>query len=110
MGGFKRFGVRVFLAGVFSFVALISVARAQVANVIVEGTIKDPSGAAIPNVTVTAISTQNGLQKTGTSDEQGRYTILSVPPGTYNVQAVGQGFATEEERGREFLVGTTVTI
>ena len=110
MGGSRSVVGRIILIVVFFFAALISTARAQVANVTVQGTIKDPSGAAIPNVTVTATSTQNGLTKTGTSDDQGRYTILSVPPGTYNVVAVGQGFATTEERGREFLVGTTVTI
>jgi hypothetical protein len=89
---------------------LVTDARAQVANVTVNGTVTDPSGAVIPNATITAANTENGSRKAGTSGPDGRYSILDVPPGIYDVTATATGFGTTEQRHREFLVGTTVEI
>ena len=106
----KNFAGKALMLGCVFFVTLISTARAQVANVTIEGVVKDQSGAVVPSGSVTATNTQTGLQKAGTTDQDGRYSILGVPPGVYNVQASAQGFATTEQRSRELLVGTTVTI
>ena len=70
----------------------------------------DQSGAAIPDAMVTALSTQTGLQKSAVSDADGRYTILSLTPGTYDVKSEAKGFATLVQKNSEFLVGTTVTV
>jgi len=83
---------------------------AQQVNANLSGAVKDESGAMIPGVTVTATNTQTGLVKSALTNEEGRYSILSMPPGTYNVQAELPGFATSVQRNREFLVGTTVTL
>jgi hypothetical protein len=88
----------------------MTAARAQIANVTVRGSVTDQSGAVVPNATVTAVNTENGGQKTGTSDAAGRYSILDIAPGIYNVSATAQGFSKTEQLGREFLVGQTVDI
>jgi hypothetical protein len=94
----------------FCSVAVVFTAAAQTSNVTITGTITDQSGAFVPGATVTATNTQTGIAKSDTSDQAGRYTILSLTPGFYDVQAAQPGFATVVRRNQEFLVGTTVTI
>jgi hypothetical protein len=72
--------------------------------------VTDQSGAIIAGATITAVSTQTGLPKTGESDTDGRYTILNLAPGVYDVRAEAKGFATVIQRNSEFLVGTTITL
>ena len=91
------------------FFALASVIAAQTNTATITGEIKDSSGAAVPGVVVAATNTQTGIQKTDTSDASGRFTILTLNPGFYDVQATIQGFATVVCR-HQTLVGTTVTM
>jgi len=60
------------------------------------GTITDPSGAAIPNVTVTL--TNNGTQqtRTTTTGTDGSYKFALLPPGNYKVTFTAMGFKTSE--------------
>jgi hypothetical protein len=83
---------------------------AQTGSATVTGEVKDPSGAAIPGSTVTATNTATGIQKSDTTDASGRFTILALSPGFYDVQASQPGFTTVVRRQQELLVGTTVTM
>jgi hypothetical protein len=58
------------------------------------GTVTDPNGAVVPNVTVTAKNTGTGLERTATTDGEGNYTITELPIGTYNVVVSAKGFAS----------------
>ncbi len=49
----------------------------------IEGTIKDPSGAVVPGVSVTVTGT--GYSRTVTTDDAGFFRIQQVPPGIYTV-------------------------
>ena len=59
----------------------------------VEGTVTDPNGAVVPNVTIT-ISGPNLIRpQTTTSDADGYYRFSQVPPGRYTVDvAAANGF------------------
>jgi hypothetical protein len=57
------------------------------------GTVSDPTGAVIPNATISVIDTQTGTQREVTADNQGRYTIPQLTPGTYRLTAKATGFA-----------------
>ena len=79
--------VSLALAASFAF------SQSQATSGNVEGRVLDPNGAAVPGVTVTATNQQTGFEKTATSDEEGNYRIIVLPPGTYKVVATGvQGF------------------
>ncbi|HMF64014.1 MAG TPA: carboxypeptidase-like regulatory domain-containing protein, partial [Edaphobacter sp.] len=57
------------------------------------GTVHDPTGALVPNATVTAADPSKGISRTTTSDGQGNYQILLLPPGVYTITATAPGFA-----------------
>jgi hypothetical protein len=60
------------------------------------GTVTDPTGAVIPNVTVTLTNTGTNQTRTGTTDAAGTYKFTLLPPGTYKVQFKATGFKTSE--------------
>ncbi len=74
----------------------------------VRGTIKDLSGAVVPNVKVTVASAQTGLQRTVLTDQSGQYRIPGLPTGTYDVTATTVGFATEISKGVVVGIGQTI--
>jgi hypothetical protein len=59
----------------------------------VHGTVTDPSGAAVTNATVIAVTT-DGQAKTATTNRTGSYEINGLAPGTYTVTVNAPGFAT----------------
>ena len=60
----------------------------------INGTVKDPSGLALPGVTVTATQTDTGFTRTVTTDGDGGYVMPNLPTGPYRLEASLQGFAT----------------
>lgn len=96
---------------VLAWVAATAVSLfAQSNKVTIVGVTTDSSGAVLPNVSITATNVATSLLFSAMSDEEGRYTILNIDPGTYNVQATASGFGTIERLNQTFLVGQTVTV
>jgi len=60
----------------------------------IEGTVKDSTGAVIPNATVIATNTGTNIATTRISSSAGFYTITPLPPGTYSVEVSAKGFRT----------------
>jgi hypothetical protein len=58
----------------------------------IQGTITDPSGAAVAKATVTATNTDTGVQTTTTTGNGGTYSLQPLPAGPYNVEVVAKGF------------------
>src|ERR1700704_3874525 len=56
------------------------------------GIARDPSSAAMPNVKVTVLNTETNLTRTTVTDATGEYRFLSLPVGTYTVEAELSGF------------------
>lgn len=66
--------------------------QAQVLYGSVVGTIEDQSGGVVPNATVTITNKQTGLTRNTTADEAGRYSLLNVLPGRYDLKIAASGF------------------
>src|SRR5277367_2753399 len=60
------------------------------------GTVTDPSGAAIPGVTVTITNNGTGQSRTTTTGSDGSYRFNLLQPGTYKVSFASSGFKTDE--------------
>ena len=69
------------------------------------GQVRDESGGVLPGVTVEAASpVLIEKQKSAVTDEQGRYTIVDLRPGTYRITFTLTGFATVVREGVESAV------
>ena len=98
---------KLFLVAVFAF-ALTYVmtplsAFAQTTTTgTVEGTVSDPNGAAVPNVTVTLSGPNLVRSQTTTTDSDGSYRFSSVPPGRYTLDiAAASGFNAYKQENIE---------
>lgn len=58
------------------------------------GNVTDPTGAAVPNVTVTLTNLGTQDTRTVTTDNSGAYTFSSLIPGNYKLSLQAQGFQT----------------
>src|SRR5947209_4903701 len=65
----------------------------------VAGTIRDPSGATVPNATVTIRNTGTGAERKATTDAAGTYNIPSVSAGAYDVTVTAPGFERFQQSG-----------
>lgn len=63
-----------------------------------QGRVTDPSGAVVPNATVSATNDATGIVETRRATGTGDYVISPLPPGRYTVEATAQGFATLEQK------------
>lgn len=60
----------------------------------IRGVAVDPTQAVVPGATITATDVERNLKHTTRTDENGRYVLLSLPPGTYALSAEASGFRT----------------
>lgn len=58
----------------------------------IAGEVTDSTGAVLPNVTVTAVSTGTNLSRSGVTSDTGAFRIPELPIGTYKVTASAEGF------------------
>ena len=58
----------------------------------IQGTVTDPTGAAIPHATVTATENATGNNSTRSTTGDGLFTISPILPGTYTVSVKAPGF------------------
>jgi hypothetical protein len=95
------------LAFVFGLMALMAApAMAQVLYGSVVGTVQDPTGAMIPNATVTITNKGTGATRDAAADDQGRFTFVNVLAGQYDMKVVAQGFKSINVTGIDVPVNT----
>src|SRR5262245_24759759 len=80
-------------------------AAAQIATATLSGTVRDDTGAALPNTTVTAKSDATGATRRTTTGGDGRYRFAALDPGVYEVRAELASFKTAIQTGVVLTVG-----
>lgn len=95
------------IAAVVVLLLMSSVALAQsgVASADLSGTVSDPQGAAVVGATVTLRNTQTNIERTSTTDGEGRYVFSAVPPADYDLIVTAQGFKKLQTTGITLTVG-----
>ena len=84
-------------------------ALSQGATGSIGGIVVDPQGLATPDVRVTLTNLGTGGVRLATTNQDGRYTFVSVTPGHYSLTAVKPGFSTVTERNFELVVNQSAT-
>ncbi len=69
-------------------------AQQSIASATLSGIVEDSSGAKVSEVHITATNLDKNLSWTTASDEQGRYRLLYLPVGNYEIKVEHTGFAT----------------
>ena len=81
---------------VVTFAVLLTCAavQAQQTTGTLSGVVQDETGGVIPGVEVTAVNTGTAATRTVVSDDEGRYRISQLAPGTYELRGELTGFQT----------------
>src|SRR5215831_13481817 len=85
-------------------------AQSQATTGVIEGTVLDQSGGALPGATVNLKNTATNFEQNFTTDQSGRFRALLLPLGPYRVTVTLSGFATLIREGITLEVGATVTL
>src|SRR5215467_16388645 len=76
----------------------------------IKGTVTDSSGAPVADSTVNAKNIETGATRSTTTDEAGRYLILSLPVGEYELKASKSGFQDATRTGIRLVVGQEASV
>jgi len=85
-------------------------ALCQTSTTSLQGTVTDPSGAAIANATVVLVNAESKTERTATTGAQGEYRFQFLPPGNYTLNVSASGFASQHQTGLQLLVNTPATV
>src|SRR5580765_303686 len=99
---FRRQIMKVFMSGYFAAAAKMvllaaatlafsasAFAQAQATAADLSGTVVDQTGAVVAGATVHAKGIATGISRTATTDGQGNYQMIGLPPGEYEIWTEG---------------------
>ena len=78
------------------FAFAITVISQDLDNVSIGGKVTDPNGAPIVGATVTAKLAETNAERTMTTNDDGRFLIVNLKPGSYKIKVAANGFGTKE--------------
>jgi hypothetical protein len=79
-------------------------------NVTIAGRVADQNDAVIPGATVEAVLVKTGATRTVLTDADGRYRLIQLEPGVYNVKISFPGFAPEERKELTLIAGQNLQL
>jgi hypothetical protein len=111
----KRERMRTQIFTLSLLLAVIALSRpgitsAQVVGATISGTVRDTSGAAIPQAAITVHNLETGAERKVSSDGEGHYSAPSLPVGAYKVTAEKDGFSTQSRSGVNLVIGQSTVV
>ncbi len=94
-----RWGLKWFLFLIFGLTASLLLAQSTQSTLL--GTVKDKTGAVIPDAEVLVTNIEQGVSSTYHTDAIGNYQALELPPGNYRLKVTRKGFETQSINGIE---------
>ena len=84
--------------------------RAQQTYGSINGIVKDPNGAVVPNATILATNEGTSTAMSAKTDAAGTYIITNLQPGIYDVQTTAPGFGPAKQTGVHVEVGLSTNL
>jgi hypothetical protein len=106
----------VFYLSLFLCVGVTTTLAQATATAELRGNVTDPNGSIVAGSTVTATDNAKGITRTVTTDADGNYVILSLPPSTYTVKVEATGFSAKTinnvllEVGQQSVLDISLTV
>ena len=97
------------IVGLVLLIMTASGAALAQSTAILQGTVTDTSGAAVPSAKVVVLNQQTGVQRTTVSDATGNYSVPGLLPGLYKVSISASGFQTFVIKDLKLDVATTLS-
>src|SRR5437870_13525662 len=98
----------------FSFLLLTGAApgwgQAQVTTGVIQGTVTDPTAAAVPDAKVDARNLDTNFTRIQDTDAAGRFAFLQMPPGRFTVTASEPGVAAIVQEHVDLTVGQALSL
>src|SRR5581483_5301023 len=92
----RRFDLR--LGVLLAALVLLFAAQGLAQEATIVGTVTDPTGASVPNASITITNNDTGLSRTLTTSSDGQYVVPDLHIGHYTVKATAQGFKATEQQ------------
>jgi len=87
--------------------AVPAMSQAQSSAADLQGVVRDPSNAVVPNATVTARNPATNFSRDVTTNDDGFYKIINLPPGEYEITVSATGYKTGIIQSVKLTVGQT---
>lgn len=85
------------LKPVFAVLILLAVAHAQSVRGVIGGVVEDAHSTPIPKVAITLTNIETDAKRTATTDVHGEFTVTTLDPGAYRLEADVSGFVKYEQ-------------
>jgi carboxypeptidase family protein len=105
----KFLTIRCVLLALLLLTLRLPPAHAQV-SASIRGVVTDVSGAPVAHVTVRAKNLETGVVRTSNADDAGRYLVLALPVGKYEVRISKSGFQDAVQSGISLVVGEEASV
>lgn len=79
-------------------------------DVTISGKVLDSNKLPIVGATVTAKLVETGIERIVTTNDEGVFRIIELPPGAYSIKAVMQGFSAQEKTDLVTIAGQNVQL
>jgi hypothetical protein len=90
---------------VLNLISLSSAARGQAGTAEIAGSVKDMTGADLPNVKLTLIDQRNLRSREWITGSSGTYVVPALPAGEYSIKAELANFKTQIREGIVLQIG-----
>src|SRR5580692_3469296 len=104
----KPFRLRFLFLLLVALIGFSASTFAQQATIV--GTVTDPSGAVVPNVSVILTNTETGRSVTIPTNDAGQYVAVDLQIGHYTVKAEAKGFKAAEQKDIVLTVGDRIRV
>jgi Carboxypeptidase regulatory-like domain len=90
--------------------AVTGFAQTQITTGVIQGTVMDQSGAVMQGARVEAKESATNFTKNQSTNANGRFIFLAMPPGRYTLTISQSGFSTIVQENLDLLVGQAINL